>query len=74
MIFGDIGFEKFDYFVGCVCYRNMFIVCDNRNSCLKVYSNIGVFLYKIGENRFKWFWELCVDKNGNFFVCDKDGG
>ena len=74
LTFGDTGPEKLDHPVGCVCYRNMFIVCDNRNSCLKVYSNTGAFLYKIGENRFKRPWELCVDKNGNLLVCDKDGG
>ena len=41
---------------------------------MKVYSNTGTFLYKIGENRFKRPWDLCVDKNGNLLVCDKDGG
>ena len=50
----------------------MFIVCDN--SCLKVYSCTGTFLYKIGEDNLKRPWDLCVDKNGNLLVCDKDGG
>jgi len=70
--FGDTGPEKLDHPVGCVCYRDMFIVSDNK--CLKVFSKTGTFLYKIGENSLKRPWDLCVDKNSNLLVCDKDGG
>lgn len=34
---------------GCVCYKNMFIVFDSKNYCLKVYDGLGRFLYMIGE-------------------------
>ncbi|XP_078344575.1 E3 ubiquitin-protein ligase TRIM45-like [Oculina patagonica] len=73
-IFGDSGPEKLDHPLGCVYYRNMFIVCDNRNSCLKVFDSTGKFLYKISEPQFKRPWDLSVDKYGNLLVCDFDDG
>ena len=73
-IFGDSGPEKLDDPVGCVYYRNMFIVCDNGNLCLKVFDSTGKFLYKIADPPFTNPWHLCVDKYGNVLVCDRCGG
>ena len=47
--FGDNGPEKLDQPTGCVYYKNMFIVSDSFNHCLKLFDNYGKFLYKIGE-------------------------
>ena len=69
-IFGDSGPEKLDHPVGCVYYRNMFIVCDSRNLCLKVFDSTGKFLYKIADPPFRKPCYLCVDKYGNLLVCD----
>ena len=33
----------------CVCHKNMFIVSDSGNHCLKVYDGSGRFLHKIEE-------------------------
>ena len=68
--FGDSGPEKLDHPTGCVYYRNMFIVSDNRNLCLKVFDSTGKFLYKIADPPFKKPWDLFVDKYGNLLVCD----
>ena len=73
-IFGDSGPEKLNHPAGCVYYRNMFIVCDNGNSCLNVFDRTGKFLYKIADPPFKNPWDLCVDKYGNLLVCDHTGG
>ena len=69
-IFGDSGPEKLGHPVGCVYYRNMFIVCDKINLCLKVFDSTGKFLYKIADPPFTKPWGLCVDQYGNLLVCD----
>ena len=73
-IFGDSGPEKLDHPLGCVYYRNMFIVSDSRNLCLKVFDSTGKFLYKIADPPFRKPWGLCVDKYGNLLVCDSYAG
>ena len=62
--------------LGCVCHKNMFIVSDSINHCLKVYDGSGSFLYNIGEEgeadgQLKMPRGLCVDKYGNVLVCDR---
>ena len=47
--FGDSGPEKLNHPMGCVYYKNMFIVTDTGNSCLKLFDSSGRFLRKIGE-------------------------
>ena len=69
-IFGDSGPEKLDHPLGCVYYRNMFIVCDNENLCLKVFDSTGKFLYKIADPPFRMPCYLCADKYGNLLVSD----
>ena len=78
-IFGDSGPEKLNNPVGCVCYKNMFIVADSLNSCLKVFNSSGNFLRKIGEKgnehgQFLRPYGVCVDQHGNILVSDKDSG
>lgn len=64
-----------DHPLGCVCHKNMFIVSDSENHCLKVYDGSGKFSYQIGEEgvadgQLNNPWGLCVDKYGNVLVCD----
>ena len=79
LIFGDSGPEKLNNPVGCVCYKNMFIVADSFNSCLKVFNSSGNFLRKIGgkgneDGQFLRPYGVCVDQHGNILVSDKDSG
>ena len=74
--FGDRE-PKLNHPLGCVFHRNMFIVSDRDNHCLKVYDGSGRFLHKIGEEgeadgQLKAPWGLCVDKYDNVLVCDRD--
>ncbi|KAL9955955.1 hypothetical protein ACROYT_G037362 [Oculina patagonica] len=76
--FGDSGVGKLDEPAGCIYYKNMFIVCDTDNHCLKVFDISGTFLYKFGEageadGQLSSPWGLCVEKCGdhqNLLVCD----
>ena len=77
--FGDSGLEKLKNPVGCVCYKNMFIVADSGNSCLKIFNSSGKFLRKIGEKgneegQFLRPYGVCVDQHGNILVSDKESG
>ena len=81
--FGDSGSEKLNRPTGCIYHKNMFIVSDNWNHCLKVFSDSsGKFLYKIGERgkadgQLSYPWGLCVEKYGNrqnLLVCDRCNG
>ena len=76
LIFGDSGAEKLNNPVGCVCYKNMFIVANSGNTCLKDFNSSGNFLRKIGEKgnedgKFLTPFEVCVDQHGNILVSDK---
>ena len=77
--FGDSGPQKLNNPVGCVCYKNMFIVADSKNSCLKIFNSSGNFLRKIGEKgneggQFLMPYGVCVDQHGNILVSDRDRG
>ena len=77
--FGDSGLEKLKNPVGCVCYKNMFIVADSGNSCLKIFNSSGKFLRKIGEKgnedgQFLKPYGVYVDQHGNILVSDKESG
>ena len=77
--FGDNDPGKLNRPVTCVCYKNMFIVADSENSCLKVFNSSGNFLRKIGERgnadgQFLKPYGVCVDQHGNILVSDKDSG
>ncbi|XP_078346144.1 E3 ubiquitin-protein ligase TRIM45-like [Oculina patagonica] len=80
--FGDSGTGKLNLPTGCIYHKNMIIVSDNWNHCLKVFDSSGKFLYKIGEagkadGQLSYPWGLCVEKYGNrqnLLVCDRDNG
>ena len=77
--FGDSGPEKLNNPAGCVCYKNMFIVADSENSCLKVYNSSGKFFRKIGErdNADGLYLRpsgVYVDQHGNILVSDVNSG
>ena len=79
LTFGDSGLEKLKHPVGCVCYKNMLIVADSGNSCLKIFNSSGKFLRKIGERgnadgQFLKPCGVCVDQHGNILVSDKESG
>ena len=79
LIFGDSGPEKLNRPVGCVCYKDMFIVADSGNSCLKVFNSSGNFLRKIGkkgneDGQFLKPYGVCVDQHGNILVSDTESG
>ncbi|KAL9957023.1 hypothetical protein ACROYT_G038606 [Oculina patagonica] len=82
MKFEDSGLEKLNHPTGCIFHKNMFIVSDNLNHCLKVFDSSGKFLYKIGEEgkadgQFFNPWGFCAEKYGNrrnLLVCDRDNG
>ena len=78
--FGDSGSEKLSFPTGCIFHQNLFIACDSRNDCLKIFDRSGTFLRKIGEKgkgdgQLNWPWCLCVEKCGdhhNILVCDSE--
>ena len=77
--FGDNGPEKLDQPTGCVYYKNIFIVSDSFNHCLKLFDNYGKFLYKIGEKggadgQISLPWGLCIEKFTSLLVCDRSNG
>ncbi|XP_078348232.1 uncharacterized protein LOC144633264 [Oculina patagonica] len=80
--FGDSGSEKLDNPAECIYHKNMLIVSDFENHCLKLYDSSGKFLYKIGEKgkadgQLSRPWGLCVEKYGNrqnLLVCDRNNG
>ena len=77
--FGDGGPKKLNNPVGCVCYKNMYIVADSKNSCLKIFNSSGNFLRKIGEKgneggQFLMPYGVCVDQHGNILVGDRESG
>ena len=65
MKFGDGGLEKLDHPVGGVCYKNMFLVADSGNSCLKVFNSSGNLFAQDCRKRqrrrkvFKTVWSVC---------------
>ena len=79
LIFGDSGPEKLNSPVGCACFKNMFIVADTLNGCLKVFNSSGNLLHKIGEKgnedgQFLSPFAVCVDHHGNILVSDPKSG
>ena len=74
-MFGDSGPEKLSYPTRCIPYKNMFLVADGDNHCIKVFNQSGTFLYKFGkkgnqDGQFNWPRALLVDRSHNLLVCD----
>jgi len=74
-ILGDRGPEKLNSPTSCIPYKNMFLVSDTDNSCIKVFDHSGTFLYKFGkkgnqDGQFNWPYDMLVDSSNNLLVCD----
>ena len=73
--FGDKGPEKLCKPTCCIPYKNMFLVSDRDNHCIKAFDQSGTFLYKFGkegnqDGQFKYPNGLLVDSSNNLLVCD----
>ena len=76
-IFGDSGPEKLNHPTSCIPYKNMFLVSDRDNDCIKVFDQSGTFLHKFGkqgnlDGQFNWPCAMLVDRSSNLLVCDRD--
>ena len=76
-IFGDRGPEKLNRPTSCIPYKNLFLVSDGNNHCVKVFDQSGTFLFKFGtegnqDGQFNWPRGMLVDRSSNLLVCDSD--
>jgi len=74
-MFGDTGPEKLNLPRSCIPYKNMFLVADTGNNCIKVFNQSGTFLFKFGklgyqDGQFNWPYGILVDSSNNLLVCD----
>jgi len=74
-MFGDSGPEKLNYPTSCIPYKNMFLVSDGGNQCIKAFGQSGTFLYKFGKTgnqngQFHWPYSVLLDSSNNLLVCD----
>ena len=74
-MFGDSGQEKLRCPTSCIPYKNIFLVSDGANSCIKVFNQSGTFLYKFGkpgdqDGQFNWPYGMLLDSSNNLLVCD----
>ena len=74
-IFGDSGPEKLNQPSSCIPYKNLFLVVDRDNNCIKVSDQSGTFLYKIGkqgnqDGQFNLPSGMLIDSSNNLLVCD----
>ena len=74
-MFGDSGPEKLKCPGCCIPYKNMFLVADEDNSCIKVFDRSGTFLYKFGrkenqDGQFDLPHGMLLDTSNNLLVCD----
>ena len=73
--FGDKGPEELLWPTCCIFYKNMFLVSDGGNRCIKAFDQSGTFLYKFGKGRnqdgqLNRPRGLLVDNSENLLVCD----
>jgi len=76
-IFGDSGPENLSLPTSCIPYKNMFLVSDGGNDCIKAFDQSGTFLYKFGkggnqDGQFWWPHGVLLDSSNNVLVCDRD--
>ena len=76
-IFGNSGPEKLDNPTSCIACKNMFVVSDGDNDCVKAFDQSGTFLYKFGQKgnqdgQFNSPRGMLVDSNNNLLVCDRN--
>ena len=73
--FGDNGPEKLQYPNCCILNKNIFLVSDGGNHCIKAFDQSGTFLYKFGkegnqDGQFTTPYGLLIDGSNNLLVCD----
>ena len=73
--FGDKGPEKLLGPTCCTPYKNMFLVSDTGNDCIKAFDQLGTFLYRFGkkgnqDGQFNPPRGLLLDSSDNLLVCD----
>ena len=74
-ILGDSGPEKLNQPRSCIPYKNIFLVADGGNNCIKVFDRSGTFLYKFGkrgnqDGQFNLPCSMLLDSSNNLLVCD----
>ena len=74
-ILGDSGPEKLNQPRSCIPYKNIFLVADGGNNCIKVFDRSGTFLYKFGkrgnqDGQFNLPYSMLLDSSNNLLVCD----
>ena len=74
-MFGDSGPEKLNHPTSCITYKNMFLVADKFDNCIKVFDQSGTFLYKFGnegnqDGQFDFPKKILLDSSNNLLVCD----
>ena len=74
--FGDSGPEKLNHPTSCLPCRNVFLVSDGANHCIKAFDQSGTFLYKFGkrgskDGKFNYPYGMLVDSNNYLLVCDR---
>jgi len=74
-MFRDSGPEKLNYPRSCIPYKNMFLVADGGNNCIKVFNQSETFLYKFGKQgnqggQFKLPHGMFLESSNNLLVCD----
>ena len=74
-MFGDSGPEKLNHPRSCVTYKNIFLVADGGNNCIKVFDQSGTFLYKFGkqgnqDGQLNLPYGMLLDCSNNLLVCD----
>ena len=75
--FGDRGRENLLGPRCCIPYKNMFLVCDRGDRCIKAFDQSGTFLYKFGmegnqDGELAYPNCLLVDSSDNILICDTD--
>ena len=76
-IFGDSGPEKLNGPTSCIPYKNMFLVLERGNNCIKVFDQSGTFLYKFGtqgdqDGQLNKPCGMLADRSSNLLVCDSN--
>ena len=75
LTFGDSGPEKLKHPTSCFPNKNMFLVSDGSNHCIKAFHQSGNFLYKFGkrgnqDGQFDYPCGMFVDSYNNLLLCD----
>ncbi|XP_022793843.1 protein lin-41-like [Stylophora pistillata] len=72
---GDNGPEKLSKPYSCISYKDIFLVSERYNHCIKAFDSLGTFLFEFGEKgkqdgQFNTPRGMCLDGSNNLLVCD----